>query len=82
MPKPWLFQEKLISALSDEALIKHCEAALYQEDMNHKAFLKALNVIRTRLASGDINTQMVLRILRATDKVTASLLKLEFGRSR
>jgi hypothetical protein len=82
MPKPWLFQEKLISALSDEELVKRCEAVAYNEGMNHKAVLKALNLICTRVARGDISDYMLLRIVRATSKVTESLLKLEFGRSR
>jgi len=82
MPKPWLFQAKLINALSDEALVKQCEATMCREELNQKAFLKAVNVIQARLATGDISDHMLLRIVRATDKVTANLLKLEFVRQR
>jgi hypothetical protein len=58
-------REKLVDALGDEALIKQLEAAIYSNEILEKA----LDVVRKRIASGEVNDNMLLRVLVSLSKV-------------
>jgi len=52
-------REKIVTALRDEALIKQLEAAIYSNEILEKA----LDVVRKRIASGEVSDNMLLRVL-------------------
>jgi hypothetical protein len=53
----------------DEALIKQLEAAIYSNEI----WEKALDVLRKRIASGEVSDNMLLRIVISLSKSTAVL---------
>jgi hypothetical protein len=62
-------REKLVDALGDEALIKQVEAAIYSNEI----WQKALDVIRKRLASGELSDNMLLHVVASLSKSSAVL---------
>ena len=58
-------REKIVNALRDEALIKQLEAAIYSNEILEKA----LDVVRKRIASGEVSDNMLLRVLVSLSKV-------------
>jgi hypothetical protein len=64
-------------ALCDDALIKQLEVAIYATDI----WQKALDVLRKRIASGEVNENMLLHVVLSLSKSTA-LLKCTAERRR
>jgi serine/threonine protein phosphatase PrpC len=62
-------REKLVNALSDEALIKQLEAAIYSNEI----WEKALDVVCKRIASGEVSDNMLLHVVVSLSKSTAVL---------
>jgi hypothetical protein len=62
-------REKLVDALGDEALIKQVEAAIYSNEI----WQKALDVVRKRLASGELSDNMLLHVVASLSKSSAVL---------
>ena len=70
-------REEACQALRDEALIKQLEVAIYATDI----WQKALDVLRKRIASGEVNENMLLHVVLSLSKSTA-LLKCTAERRR
>jgi hypothetical protein len=62
-------RKKLVTPLSDEALIKQLEPAIYSQEICKKA----IDVIHKRLASGEVSDNMLLRIVVSLSKSSACL---------
>jgi len=56
-----------VTALSDEALIKHFEAAIRSQEILEKA----LDVLHKRIASRELSDNMLLRIVASLSKSAA-----------
>jgi hypothetical protein len=62
-------REEACHGLCDEAVIKKLEAAIYSTEI----WQKAIDVLRKRIASGEISDNMLLRIVVSLSKSTAVL---------
>jgi hypothetical protein len=66
-------REEACQALRDEALIKQLEAGIYSTEI----WQKAVDVLRKRIASGEVSDNMLLHIVVSLSKSSAVLAAAE-----
>ncbi len=62
-------REEACQSLCDETVIKQLEAGIYSTDI----WQKAVDVLRNRVASGEVSDNMLLRVVVSLGKSTAIL---------